>query len=286
MQLGRTERALLVAVGGLFAAVFVMAVRTPGAPAKPAAPRTDSVVAQGEPDSASPGVRFPRVSTTPIGGTRDLAMGLEVSANPAPVVDSADVRARLAGGATGTYILPMLADGDWFLSRWPDRRADGLRVWVRPSSELEGWTPAYAQMARDVFDQWGSSRSPLRFVYVLDSASAEVTVTWIDRFPPEAGLQIGNTTRIRDRYGWMVAASIQVAMHDPHGRVFTPSELIGIVRHEAGHALGLGHSPDTTSMMYPEERVHDITPEDMQTLRLLYTLPPGSVRDIVQPSAP
>lgn len=286
MQLGRTERTLFFAIGGLFAAIVVITVRTPGPPSRPAAPHADSVVAQGEPDSAAPPIRFPRVSNRPIGGTRDIAMGLESSANPAPIVDTADVRARLAGGASGTYMLPMLADGDWYLSRWPDRRADGLRVWVRTSSNLEGWTPAYAQMARDVFDQWGSSRSPLRFVYVLDSASAEVTVTWIDRFPAEAGLQIGNTTRIRDRYGWMVAASIQVAMHDPRGRLFTPSELIGIVRHEAGHALGLGHSPDTTSMMYPEERVHDITPEDMQTLRLLYTLPPGSMREIVDPSAP
>lgn len=286
MPLGRAERTLFFAIGGLFAAIVVMAVRTPRPPSHPAAPHADSVVAQGEPDSGAPPVPFPRVSSRPIGGTRDIAMGLESSANPAPIVDTADVRARLAAAENGTYLLPMLADGDWYLSRWPDRRADGLRVWVRTSSNLEGWTPAYAQMARDVFDQWGSSRSPLRFVYVLDSASAEVTVTWIDRFPAEAGLQIGNTTRIRDRYGWMVAASIQVAMHDPHGRVFTPSELIGIVRHEAGHALGLGHSPDTTSMMYPEERVHDITDKDMQTLRLLYTLPPGSMREIIEPAAP
>ena len=286
MTLGRSERALLGAVGVLFALVMVMAVRTPHPPPKPVAPRTDSVVVQGEPDPAAPATPFPRVSTKPIGGTRDIAMGLDVSTNPAPAFDTADVRALLASGARGTYILPMLADGDWYLSRWPDRRADGLRVWVRPASELEGWTPAYAQMARDVFDQWGSSRSPLRFVYVLDSASAEVTVTWIDRFPAEAGLQIGNTTRIRDRYGWMVSASIQVAMHDPHGRVFSPSDLIGIVRHEAGHALGLGHSPDTTSMMYPGERVHDITAEDMQTLRLLYMLPPGSMLEVVEPSAP
>ena len=286
MSLGRTERTLLFAVGGMFAAVVVMAVRAPRPRPKPAAPSGDSVVEQGAADPVAEPLPFLRTPTKPIGGTRDLAMGLEASANAAPVVDTADVRARLAGGADGTYILPMLADGDWFLSRWPDRRADGLRVWVRSASDLEGWTPAYTQMARDVFDQWGSSRSPLRFVYVLDSASAEVTVTWIDRFPAEAGLQIGNTTRIRDRYGWMVSASIQVAMHDPRGRVFTPSELIGIVRHEAGHALGLGHSPDTTSMMYPEERVHDITAQDMQTLRLLYTLPPGSMRDVVAPSAP
>lgn len=286
MPLGRTERTLFLTVGGLFAAVVVMAVRTPHAPERPAAAHSDSVVVQGEPDSAASPIPFPPLPTRPIGGTRDVAMGLDVSTNPAPTIDTANVRARLASGAEGTYILPMLADGDWFVSRWPDRRADGLRVWVRTSSDLEGWTPAYTQMARDVFDQWGSSRSPLRFVYVLDSASAEVTVTWIDRFPAEAGLQIGNTTRLRDRYGWMVSAAIQVAMHDPKGRVFTPSELIGIVRHEAGHALGLGHSPDTTSMMYPEERVHDITAADMQTLRLLYTLPPGSMRGMLPPSDP
>lgn len=275
MPIGRAERILLGTVGVLIVGVVVAIAQAP----HPTAARADAAVElQG--DTMTP--RY-RVAPIPRGapGPRDIPVSIESPAYAAPEHDTADIRARIAAGAPGTYLLPMLADGDWVLARWPDRRAEGLRVWVRAESDISGWSPAYAQMARDVFDQWGSSRSPLRFVYVLDSASADISLTWIDRFPPEAGRQIGNTTRQYDRNDWLVSAAIQVAVHDPNGRTFTPPELIGIVRHEAGHSLGLGHSPDTTSMMYPEERVHDVAPVDLQTLRLLYTLPPGSLRGIV-----
>jgi hypothetical protein len=105
-----------------------------------------------------------------------------------------------------------------------------------------------------------------------------VHVVWIDRFPPDAGQRIGRTDRARDSNGWIVGANIVVALHDSAGRVFMPNELAGIVRHEVGHALGLDHSKDRTTMMYPESTVHEIAAADRATLRLLYTLPPGSVR--------
>lgn len=276
MLLGRAERILLGTVGALILVVVVAVARAPRARHAAPPPGADADDGSGT-IAASRLARVPRGAT----GPSDVAVALESAPNPGPVHDTVALRARIGSGAPGTYLLPMLADGNWLVVRWPDRRAEGLRVWVRATSDLAGWSPAYAQMARDVFDEWGSSGSPLRFVYVLDSTSADVTVTWIDRFPPEAGRQIGNTLRRRDRYGWLVSAAIEVAVHDPTGRAFTPSELIGIVRHEAGHALGLGHSPDTTSMMYPEERVHEVTPMDLRTLRLLYTLPPGSLQGIV-----
>jgi predicted Zn-dependent protease len=75
-----------------------------------------------------------------------------------------------------------------------------------------------------------------------------------------------------------VAAEIDVAVHDSSGRTIPPSGLAGIVRHEAGHALGLGHSGDPRTKMYPVEMTETITPADRATLRLLYRLPPGQIR--------
>jgi predicted Zn-dependent protease len=57
-----------------------------------------------------------------------------------------------------------------------------------------------------------------------------------------------------------------------------PWEIASIVRHEAGHALGLGHSRDSHTKMFPTEIAHEIMPPDRATLRLLYQLPPGAVK--------
>jgi predicted Zn-dependent protease len=52
----------------------------------------------------------------------------------------------------------------------------------------------------------------------------------------------------------------------------------GILRHEIGHALGLNHAGDATSVMYRESATAEIAQSDRATLRLLYLLPPGSLR--------
>lgn len=195
----------------------------------------------------------------------------------ASVANSELVRAQIAA-ATDGYMADMLAADSGLLVRWPDRRDQGLRIWVQSFSSVHDWDARYAQMARDAFADWGDSGLPARLDFVLDSAGSDIRVTWIDRFPPEFGQRVGNTTRANDRNGWLVSADVSVAVHDSLGHTIEPSDLAGIVRHEAGHALGLGHSRDSTTKMFPVEMTNGIMPADRATLRLLYQLPAGSVR--------
>ncbi|HEX3868651.1 MAG TPA: matrixin family metalloprotease [Gemmatimonadaceae bacterium] len=184
-------------------------------------------------------------------------------------------------GTPGTYMASMLVDLGGVLVRWPDRSEQGLRVWVQSASDVHDFNAGYAQMARDAFADWGSAGDrggvPVRLDFVLDSASSDVQIVWIERFPPDMGRRVGSTDRATDKEGWISSARITVAIHDSAGRTIAPKDLTGIVRHEAGHALGLGHSNDPNTKMYSVEMVNDIRPADRATLRLLYRLTPGPV---------
>src|SRR5262249_6783256 len=122
------------------------------------------------------------------------------------------------------------------LTRWPDRREHGLRIWVQSLAGVSDWDPQFTQMARAAFDDWGGGAIglPLRFDFVLDSASSDIQVTWADRFSPTLGRRVGTTKRTNDQNGWLLGAKITIAIHDSAGHPISPSDLAGIARHEAG----------------------------------------------------
>jgi hypothetical protein len=199
------------------------------------------------------------------------------SGAPRVVRDEEDIRSRI-NSASDTYMADMLADLNGMLVRWPDRRDRALRVWVQSGTDVRDWDLRYAQVARDAFAEWGSDDLPMRFDFVIDSATSDVHIAWVDRFPPTDGMRVGSTKRTSDSNGWLVNADIIVAVHDSTGIMIRPWDLAGIVRHEAGHALGLGHSRDPHTKMYPTEMVREIMPADRATLRLLYQLPAGPLK--------
>ena len=268
---------LLGLVAGLIAFVGVQAVRARAA-------ATALLIAQQGVGRPSGGHGRPHtiseeaVSSTTLGAGADVNGAIRHTGAPAPLRNLVTIRRRIADDAPGTYILDMLASQDSTLYRWPDGRTDGIKVWVQSEPHVRDWWTGYAQVARDVFAEWQQDGFPLRFEFALDSTTADIGVRWIDQFPPQMGRRIGSTRRTSDQNGTIVSAEITVAIHDAAGRTFPPGELTGILRHEIGHALGLGHSRDRSTIMYPEEATIDIAPADVATLKLLYALPSGSVK--------
>ena len=191
----------------------------------------------------------------------------------------AELRRRVANLAPGTYIDDILAEQESTLYRWPERLSDALRVYVEPTSAVPGWDPRYPQTARLVFDEWSEAGFPLRFAFVYDSSGADVSIHWRDRFPPSDGQRVGVTERTQTSKYLIAHADISIALHDSAGRVFTPSGVAGIVRHEVGHALGLNHANDPHSVMYRESATLTIGTSDRATLRLLYLVPAGTLRE-------
>ncbi|HEX7978351.1 MAG TPA: matrixin family metalloprotease [Gemmatimonadaceae bacterium] len=190
----------------------------------------------------------------------------------------AELRRRVEGLKSGTYIDDIINAQDSALYRWRETSAQGLRVWIEPTSLAPGWEPAYPEIARGAFGEWSDAGFPMPFAFVSDSVGADLTIRWRDRFPDEDGQRIGVTERIQTSQFWIKSARIQIANHDSVGRLLPPRTVAGIVRHEIGHALGLNHADDATSVMYREAATSTISTSDRATLRLIYLLPPGSLR--------
>lgn len=189
-----------------------------------------------------------------------------------------ELRRRIDNLKPGSYIDDIISEQDSALYRWHEKLDDALRVYIEPTSTIAGFDPAYPDLARNAFAEWSQAGFPIRFTFIYDSSSADIMIRWKERFPPSEGQRIGVTERIQTSRFWIATARIDVANHDSTGRQLSTRIVGGILRHEIGHALGLNHASDQTSVMYREAATTTIAASDRATLRLLYLLPPGSLR--------
>lgn len=196
-------------------------------------------------------------------------------------VASDSVRARRAAilrhiAGPESYLPAMLVEGDSVLKRWPERMARPLTVFFTYGDGAAGYTLDKREAARRAFVRWEQVGAiPVRFAFVADSTGAEVVVRWLEHFPLRRAGQADITW---DRGGWIVRATLTLATHTSDGLPLSDDAVHTVALHEIGHLLGLGHSDDPRDVMYPSTDVHDITPRDRHTARLLYSVPPGSLR--------
>ena len=231
------------------------------------------------PPATSPS-RSPFVSVAPSGVADGGVAGADVRASrdPAPIRDLGEIRRRLIENQAGTYIGDILAERDSNIARWPDRLSTRpLRVWVQSSRQARPiGIPAYLGQVRDAFMTWVGAGAPVPFTFVTDSSQGDVHVTWVDHFDEQIS---GKTMWARDDNWWIVDANITIALHHNHGEPLDASAVRAIALHEVGHLLGLDHCADTTNIMTPRVRVRDLSEADKATMRLIYALPPGSVKE-------
>lgn len=206
---------------------------------------------------------------------RPVAPGRDVLGSEPPLEPS-ELRRRLQQGATGTYVGELLRSRDSSLARWPVRVTDPLRVWVAQPVQLPGWHEEFPSSVRDAFDAWVDAGIPMRFTFIYDSASADVHVRFLPRFP--SGIS-GKTMWTRTNDWWLVSADIVLSLAHPAGGPVTPLQMRAIAMHEVGHLLGLDHTDSLSSIMSARVRVSDLSDADRATIRLLYSVPAGTTRD-------
>lgn len=199
--------------------------------------------------------------------------GLPDSATAAARADTA--RAILAGPEVAdTWIHEVIADGDSILRRWPAAPNRLVRLWLADGRDVEGFRAEFPLEVQRGFDAWGGNGLPVSFLFVADSAAADVPVRWVASLP-------ANRLGVTHADAWndtLVRGTVTIATRTTDGRPLTPSQVRRTVQHEAGHLLGLPHATDSTSIMAPLAHVDGPSARDLATVRLLYRLPFGSVR--------
>ncbi len=179
---------------------------------------------------------------------------------------------------SGTYLPAMLTQSDSILKRWADRTTNPLVVYVPPDGgAARGYVPRLGEAVRRAFDRWQRVAGiPVTFVYTRDSSRADVIVRWISEFPMD---RTGQADVRWNGAGWLLSGTLTLATRNPGGILLPAEAVYTVALHEIGHLIGLGHSDSPADVMYPTTDIRvDITVRDRQTARLLYDLPPGSLR--------
>ncbi|HUF35504.1 MAG TPA: matrixin family metalloprotease [Gemmatimonadales bacterium] len=184
-------------------------------------------------------------------------------------------REQLSREAGGTYLDSLIVSTDSVVRRWPDRWGTPLRVHIVEGG-APGYSPRMAGLVREAFDRWEQTGIGLRFQMTPDSAGADITVRWIDHFDFD---RAGQTDLTWDQLGRVRRAAISLALRTHAGTPLPEAALMSVAVHEAGHAIGLPHSADTSDVMFPATRTSALTARDRRTVAVLYRIPPGPVRE-------
>ena len=187
---------------------------------------------------------------------------------PMPAIAPDSVRALVATAEPGSYLRAMLDEDGGVVTRWRER-AEPIRVWVQPHSTSAGFSPDLLAPARRGFTAWNDLGLGVSFEVVDDSVAADVHVTWSDRMPKAQ--QLGTTFRMTGGSGWIAFGHVVLSTSYD---IYTVQNT---ARHEAGHVLGLGHSPESGDIMAAatQGRQYILTDADRRTATGLYSLPPG-----------
>ncbi len=187
-----------------------------------------------------------------------------------------DVLRRLAEDGPGTYLPAMLAQVDSAIRRWPDDRfTRPLKIGVA-SRTVPGFQQDFAGTIPFAINQWNGIQLPIQLDFRgHDTTDADITVGWVPRL--DSG-RTGKADVTWDQRQYIRKVAVSLATHTPDGRELNVSEMTALALHELGHAIGLAHSGDPNDALYPMTRALELSSRDRATARLLYALPPGSLR--------
>ena len=128
-------------------------------------------------------------------------------------------------------------------------------------------------LMKKAFGDWESASNKLvEFEYVDDPEEAQIVVTFADKVSDVSDKAVGLTYPYVGKDGYFVGAKIVIAKYsDVQTTKMTNHQLMKIMRHEIGHAIGLNHTTSPNSIMNATtNKCLDISKDDIKLLRTIY----------------
>jgi len=174
-----------------------------------------------------------------------------------------------------TYIQESLNKG--VITRWP-LNCMPVAVYIAPFRFYSAKTEAYKyrQIVKDALQTWKSATNSLvNFTIVENLHASQINLEWrrVER------KSLGQCNFNYDGFGRLYSAEIQIGISDGiiHHQYMDENEVYHTILHEIGHALGLGHSPFKSDIMYTPHQygVTRLSKGDIETLKWLYKFESG-----------
>ena len=137
----------------------------------------------------------------------------------------------------------------------------------------------YSSTLKHAFEYWDQSAGTrLHFVMVGSPNLAQDEVIFVDKLEGNTvGLTQKSYRTKKYSNGFekteLTGMKIYIAMQNPKGEQMSRDQIYTVALHEIGHSLGLGHTDDPKSIMYPNAYKYglmEVTRQDMINLFKLY----------------
>lgn len=151
--------------------------------------------------------------------------------------------------------------------------AEKIGVWKNMPISVYIEDNRNAYLMKRSFGDWQSASNKLvSFTYTDNEADADIVVLFKDKVSDKAENAVGLTYPYVDKDGYFVHARIEIAKYSDSQKIkMSNFELVKIMRHEIGHAIGLDHTNFPNSIMNPiTAQCLNITKDDLKLLKQIY----------------